>query len=122
MALDLFPEWIQEALLCWETNKHQPTQNVTRFTLELVCLLSRVEDKFNLLCSGNVYLRLIDLLNLTKDTCGPSVKLAFVKLLTAFLEHKSGIEWIVASDYWKQVRLKFEAVFEIALLVWELIF
>lgn len=42
-------------------------------------------------------------LKLRKCECSPSVRLAYIKLLTSFLEHKSGVEWLIATDNWQDV-------------------
>lgn len=62
--------------------------NVGRFVLELTAIVSRNDARFMQLSSANAYLRLCDTFRVRKTDCVPSIKLAYVKLLESFLEHK----------------------------------
>lgn len=102
LGLDLFNEWIVQACSYWEKNVIQPSPNIGRFTMELLSLLSRNEQKFLQLNNLNIHVRLLAIVR-ARDDCTPSIKLAFVKLLSALLEHKSGFEWIVIKNMWTDV-------------------
>lgn len=65
-----------------------PSASVGRFVLELAAIVSRNDDRFLQLSTANVYLRLCDTCRVRKHDCVPSIKLAYVKLMESFLEHK----------------------------------
>jgi hypothetical protein len=80
-----------------------PPTDVTSFTLNLTGLLSRSEKRFCCLNSNNFFIKLVNTLKVRRKGVAPSVKLAYVKLLSSFLKHKSGIEWIIACSFWENV-------------------
>jgi hypothetical protein len=80
-----------------------PPTDVTSFTLNLTGLLSRSEKRFCCLNSNNFFIKLVNTLKVRRIGVAPSVKLAYVKLLSSFLKHKSGIEWIIACSFWENV-------------------
>lgn len=102
LGLDLFNDWIVQACSYWEKNVIQPSPDVCTFTLELLGLISKNEQKFRELNRSNIHSRLTDTMQITDDSM-PSINLAFVKLLSSLLEHKSGYEWIVAKNMWSNV-------------------
>lgn len=56
--------------------------------LELAAIVSKDEARFFQLSTANAYLRLFDTFRVRKCDCVPSIKLAYVKLLESFLQHK----------------------------------
>lgn len=62
--------------------------------------------RFCHLNGGNFYPNLINVVRARQPEVAPCVKLGYIKLLSAFLEHKSGIGWIIGCDLWLDV-LKF---------------
>lgn len=56
-----------------------------------------------MLNSRNIYERLITLINVDKPTTDPSIKLGYIKLVSSFLEHKSGLQWIISTNYWANI-------------------
>lgn len=103
LGLDLFTEWIIQACSYWEKNTIQPPSSISRFTLELLSLMSKNEQKFIYLNNTNIYVRLFEIMRVEKNDSTPSLKLASVKLLFSFLEHKSGFDWIQQKDSWMHV-------------------
>lgn len=89
LKLDLFPDWIQEICSFWEENDNvQPSTNLALFVLELTSIISKSEERFLQLSSENVYLKLCDVLHVRRHTCPTQIRLAYIKLLEAFLEHR----------------------------------
>lgn len=103
LGLDILTEWVIEACSYWEKNQIRPPLSIGRFCLELASLLSRDEATFTRLSGENVYLRLIDTLQVQADNSSANIKLAFIKLLLSFLGHKTGFEWIVSTNLWTHV-------------------
>lgn len=98
----MFNEWIVQACSFWEKNAIRPPSNIGKFTMELLGLISSNEQKFVELNSSNIHLRLIDIVQVKSEST-PSIKMAFVKLLSLLLEHKSGFEWIIVKNMWTDV-------------------
>lgn len=85
----IFTEWIIETLNIWEENEElQSFLDLNCFILELTNLISKYEECFSQLSTANVYLRLCDTFQVRKSGCATKIKLAYVKLLESFLEHK----------------------------------
>lgn len=91
-----------QACSYWEKNQVRPSPNISRFTMELLSLISSNEQKFLELNNSNIHLRLINIIQVRGDST-PSIKLAFVKLISSFLDHKSGFDWIVVKNIWTDV-------------------
>lgn len=100
-----------EAITYWDNNNncttsHSPPINIASFTLNLVALLSKDEQKFTLLNNNNFYIKLIRTFKCREPDTAASIKLAYIKLLGALLEHKSGIEWIIINRFCTEDVLK----------------
>lgn len=101
--LPVFTEWLFKAIQYWEESSSLPTPTVTTFTAYLTSLLSKNERCFVAFNSCNLYIRLCTTLKLRTPDSLPSVKLGYIKLLASFLEHKSGVEWLIATNNWQDV-------------------
>lgn len=99
--IPLFTTWICEISAYWEKSGTSPSHTVGVFSLNLLALLSKYDSKFLIFKTNNVYERIIKLLKIQTETCNPSLKLGYIKLLSSFLNHVHGIEYIVTTDYWK---------------------
>lgn len=101
--LPIFTEWLETAVTQWETTQSMPSSSIATFTLNLSSLISTNESNFMQLNNTNVYLRLCKVLKLRSMEVGPSVKLGYLKMLHSFMKHKSGLEWLVATDHWTDI-------------------
>ncbi|RZC37153.1 hypothetical protein BDFB_012736 [Asbolus verrucosus] len=110
ITLPIFTEWITQAVAMWSTNRTTPTTNIATFTLNLASLLSKNENRFCSLNNNNFFIKLVNVSKARRPEAAPTVKLAYMKLLSSFLEHKSGIEWMIACSFW-------EDIFELSLTV-----
>ncbi|XP_008197120.1 uncharacterized protein LOC100141760 isoform X12 [Tribolium castaneum] len=99
ITLPLFSEWITQAVLTWNTNSVTPPTDVSLFTLNLAILLAKKEFLFGDL--NSVFIELITIFK--QPDVEPSVKLAYVKLLSSFLEHKPGLEFIIKNDFCEEI-------------------
>jgi hypothetical protein len=99
----IFSDWLVQAVSVWEANNTNPSFNISSFTLNLAGLVSKNENTFGALNAENLYSKLIQIVRARHPEVAPSVKLGYIKLLSSFLEHKSGIEWIVACNMWEDV-------------------
>lgn len=70
------------------------------FTLNILALLSKEEDKFLIFKSKSIYEKIIKLFNVQSNSCNPSLKLGYIAILSAFLNHYNGLEYVVSTNYW----------------------
>jgi hypothetical protein len=91
------------AVVTWSAKRVTPAACIASFTLNLAALLAKNEDRFCSLNKNNFFIKLVNVLKARQTGVAPSVKLAYVKLLSSFLEHKSGIEWMIACTFWETV-------------------
>lgn len=123
LKLPLFSEWIFQSVSHWELTNTGPSASCAVFTLHLTSLLSKCELRFVKFNAQNVYLRLCNIIQVAlrllatnskkagksqrlvfkvrKQNSTPSIKLAYIKLLSSFLEHEAGIQWLIATDNWQ---------------------
>ncbi|XP_044272394.1 uncharacterized protein LOC123016210 isoform X3 [Tribolium madens] len=101
ITLPIFTKWLNTAVDTWSARKTPPPSIIVSFTLHLTSLLSKNEEKFCELNSANFYTKLIDILN--QLNAMPFVQLAYIKLLISFLEHKSGIEFLLSYAFWEDI-------------------
>ncbi|CAG9767146.1 unnamed protein product [Ceutorhynchus assimilis] len=96
---DHFCQWLIQACTLWSQTKIDPPSVILAFTLNFARHLSTDEATFVRLDGQNVYKCLVGLAktNLENDA---SVTLGWVTLLYSFMEHTSGVNWILASNYW----------------------
>lgn len=95
--------WIMEVVSQWEKLGVYSAPAVVSFTLNLASYICKDEQIFVMLNSRNVYERLITLIDIKKPTTDPSVKLGYIRLISSFLEHKSGLQWIISTNYWADI-------------------
>ncbi|XP_008197116.1 uncharacterized protein LOC100141760 isoform X8 [Tribolium castaneum] len=97
----LFTKWIKKAISVWESKKVTPPPNIVTFTLNLANLLAKNEQRFCELNSNNFFIKLFNVLKVRESETGP--KIEYIKLLSSFLEYKSGAELMIASTFWEEV-------------------
>jgi hypothetical protein len=102
-VLPIFTEWLRKAVTMWSTTKVTPPTGVASFAMNVASLLSKNEERFCSLNNNNFFIKLVNVLKARQTGVAPSVKLAYIKLLSSFLEHKSGIEWMIACNFWENV-------------------
>jgi hypothetical protein len=104
ITLPICAEWLGgRAVVTWSAKRVTPAACIASFTLNLAALLAKNEDRFCSLNKNNFFIKLVNVLKARQSGVAPSVKLAYVKLLSSFLEHKSGIEWMIACTFWETV-------------------
>jgi hypothetical protein len=103
ITLPICAEWLGRAVVTWSAKRVTPAACIASFTLNLAALLAKNEDRFCSLNKNNFFIKLVNVLKARQTGVAPSVKLAYVKLLSSFLEHKSGIEWMIACTFWETV-------------------
>lgn len=89
LSFDMIAIWMRNALTFWQKNPNiKPSPAVVAFVLELMGLvwLRTVDslDWSNIL----IYEKLCERFNITSDDTTLQVKVAYVKMLTSFLEHR----------------------------------
>ncbi|XP_008197112.1 uncharacterized protein LOC100141760 isoform X5 [Tribolium castaneum] len=103
ITFPIFTEWILRAVATWSAARVSPPTNIAAFSLSLVGLLARNEQRFCELNNNNFFIKLVNVLKARQPGVAPSLKLAYIKLISAFLEHKSGVEWMVACTFWEDI-------------------
>ncbi|XP_008197118.1 uncharacterized protein LOC100141760 isoform X11 [Tribolium castaneum] len=101
LTLPLFTTWIKTAVKTWRVQKKPPPSVIVTFVLNLTSLLSKKEEKFCQFSCDNFFIKLIRILN--QINAEPEVQLAYIKLLTSFLEHRPGVEFLISSALWEDV-------------------
>lgn len=101
VTLDIITEWIIQTVTKWSTAKVTPPPNISSFTLNLACLLSKNQDRFDVL--NNIFIKLVNVVKVRQSNAAFSVKLSYIKLLSSFLEHRSGIEWMIVCTFWEDI-------------------
>ncbi|XP_044272400.1 uncharacterized protein LOC123016210 isoform X8 [Tribolium madens] len=101
LTLPLFTSWIKTFIKTWHVQKTPPPTVIVNFVLNLITLLSKKEERFCQFSSDNLFIKLIHILNQINEES--SVQLAYIKLLISFLEHKSGVEFLISSALWEDV-------------------
>lgn len=100
-TLPLLIKWISEIAILWESNDVLPSQTIGIFAINLIGLLSQDKNKFLALKANDTYVRLIKVLKIQSASCNPSLKLGYIKLLSSFLNHTDGIEYVINTNYWE---------------------
>ncbi|XP_044272399.1 uncharacterized protein LOC123016210 isoform X7 [Tribolium madens] len=103
ITLPLFTQWLKQTVITWNSKNVKPETSVALFTLNLATLLSKKEKVFCDLNNSNFYITLINILKVRHLDVEPSVKLAYIQLLSSFFEHKSGVEWMTVCTFWEDV-------------------
>ncbi|KAF5269582.1 hypothetical protein FQR65_LT05920 [Abscondita terminalis] len=103
LNLPVFIEQLIKSTQYWEDTGTIPSQNIISFLISLTSLLSKNEIRFNRLNACNLYVRLCAVLKVRTNASSPTVKISYIKLLLSFLEHKSGINWLIATNNWQDV-------------------
>ncbi|XP_063917681.1 uncharacterized protein LOC135133272 isoform X2 [Zophobas morio] len=101
-TLCVFAEWLVATVDAWTTSSVTPEATTTSFTLRLSAILCTNEERFAQLNNNNFFAKLIRVTKV-RESGAASVKIAYVKLLSAFLEHEAGVEWMVACNFWEDV-------------------
>ncbi|KAJ8916096.1 hypothetical protein NQ315_004462 [Exocentrus adspersus] len=103
MTKKRLPSWLEEAISQWEKQGTYPSPAILSFALNVASFVCKDEQTFVTLNSRNIYERLITLININKPTTAPTVKVGYIKLVSSFLEHKSGLQWIISTNYWSDI-------------------
>ncbi|XP_063917688.1 uncharacterized protein LOC135133272 isoform X9 [Zophobas morio] len=98
----VFAEWLVKTVGIWGTPGVTPGTHSLSFALNLAALLCKNEDKFNELNSHNFFLKLIKATK-ARESQVTKIKMAYVRLLGAFLDHEAGILWMTGSNLWEDV-------------------
>ncbi|XP_063917685.1 uncharacterized protein LOC135133272 isoform X6 [Zophobas morio] len=101
-TLCVFTEWLLSTVDAWCTSGVAPGSHTTSFTLSLAAILCTNEERFARLNNNNFFAKLIRVTKV-RESGVASVQIAYVKLLSAFLEHEAGVEWMVACNFWEDV-------------------
>lgn len=99
---ELLQKWVLRAVETWNVDC-KPSQPISIFTLKLVGLISRNELHFHYWHCKGLYNRLCDLLELRGDDLPASVKMAYTTMLSDLIKHRSGRQWVIDSDVWKDI-------------------
>ncbi|XP_078035209.1 integrator complex assembly factor Brat1 [Augochlora pura] len=94
--------WVLKSLDIWSTSG-KPSQPISVFTLKLVGLISRNEIHFHYWKSQNVYNRLCNIFEFRQNNVASSIKMAYITMLLDLIQHRSGRQWVIDSDVWKDV-------------------
>ncbi|KAF7267539.1 hypothetical protein GWI33_019245 [Rhynchophorus ferrugineus] len=96
---DHFCKWIIQASHLWQQNSAKPNPDILTFALGLASQLSIDEQVFVSMNSQNIYEGLVSIAqgNGDKDA---AIIVSYISLLCSFLEHKSGVQWVLATNYW----------------------
>ncbi|KAJ3644741.1 hypothetical protein Zmor_022448 [Zophobas morio] len=98
----VFAEWLVKAVGIWSTPGVTPGTHSISFALNLASILCKNEDKFNELNNQNFFLKLIKATK-ARESQVTKIKMAYVRLLGAFLDHEAGILWMTGSNLWEDV-------------------
>ncbi|KRT83220.1 HEAT domain-containing protein, partial [Oryctes borbonicus] len=101
LKLSIFPEWILKACAHWEKRSIQPSPCTSSFVLHLISLLSIDENRFAYFKTYNIYNTICSILKVKAPETSPSTKLAYLKMLMSFLNHRSGLDWLISTDNWR---------------------
>ncbi|XP_050298848.1 uncharacterized protein LOC126737833 [Anthonomus grandis grandis] len=98
---DHLSQWLIDATNLWRRKPNILSSTIMSFALNLASELSTDEEIFVKLNGQNIFETLIGIAqeNLKQD---PSVILGIVTLLCSFLEHKSGLQWVLATNSWTE--------------------
>lgn len=101
LKLPIVKTWVSRAVSHWQFSD-KPSSALLSFTLNLTALLSKQESDFIDLKLNNTYERLFKLCELShrNNSITPSMKLAYIKVINSCLDHRSGIDWVLATECW----------------------
>jgi hypothetical protein len=105
IALPIFAQWLRKAVATWSATGATPPNGIISFVLNLAGLLSKKEERFCDLNNNNFFIKLVNVLRARQVGVAGSVKLAYIDLLLSFLEHRSGVNWMIAYNFWEDVFL-----------------
>ncbi|KAJ8977091.1 hypothetical protein NQ317_003645 [Molorchus minor] len=95
--------WIVEIVSQWEQWEKKPSTNVLSFALNLTSNICTDEHHFVLLNRHNICERLIKFISVSDDSSHPITKLDYIKLVASLLDHKSGQQWVLSTNYWVEI-------------------
>ncbi|KZC11785.1 PREDICTED: uncharacterized protein LOC107189986 [Dufourea novaeangliae] len=98
----LFQKWVLKALNLWSSDD-KPSQPIIIFTLKLVGIISRNELWFHYWQSEDVYNKLCNIFKLREDNLSSSVKMAYTTMLSDLIQHRSGRQWVIESEVWRDI-------------------
>lgn len=104
MEEEYFLSWLKNAVQQWKTTKEKFSLNALLLISDIIGLKCSDEQVFlNLNFTG----LLDDLFEIIKTVPElqeePRVQQYFIKLKTSFLKHKSGTQWMIATNFWYDI-------------------
>ncbi|VEN47492.1 unnamed protein product [Callosobruchus maculatus] len=92
----LLVQWLKDA--CNTSNTCLPS-NVLHFAIDIISELCADEMVFVILNANNVFEKM---LKISKDliTRQASMQLSYIRMMKAFVQHKSGVQWIMSYSSW----------------------
>ncbi|XP_057666440.1 uncharacterized protein LOC130900107 [Diorhabda carinulata] len=96
----ILEQWIGDSFIEFERNKDSPNSTLLTFVLNVTRCVCKKEQSFNNLNEKGIFERLI---KITGNVYKSNVITALIKLLADFLDHPSGVQWILTTNHWKLV-------------------
>ncbi|CAG9824587.1 unnamed protein product [Phaedon cochleariae] len=97
--------WMKQAILYWEETETISSTLTCTFALNLMGYMCKDEHIFLKMNQERMFERLLAII-IDYFKCfavQPSIELAYIKLLSSFLNHASGLQWIISNEHWKFV-------------------
>lgn len=101
---NIFITWLTEAVSRWEEN-FNPNPAVLTLALNLSVYLAPDEKIFVQLSKQNAFQRFIRLIKKALSEMQASPNIGYIKLISSFLKHKSGCQWVISSSHWSEIIL-----------------
>ncbi|XP_030755322.1 uncharacterized protein LOC115881796 isoform X1 [Sitophilus oryzae] len=95
-------QWIIQAYHLWDKDKNKPSIPILSLVLNLASHLSTDEQVFVRLNSQNVYESIVAIAQENGNEA-PAAIVGYITLVCSFLEHKSGLQWVLATNYWTEI-------------------
>lgn len=94
----MLPVWLKGAVIQFEKINEPPNPHILTFVLNITTYLCKEELMFVTLNSDDIFERL---LTIVKRVSKPNVTVALIKMICTFIDHKSGLQWIISTNHWK---------------------
>lgn len=96
--------WLIKAVSIWETDL-VPTPPLLTLAINFSIYISADENYFIQLNNQDIFQRFIKLIKKALNAMEATPNIGYVRLMSAFLNHKSGCRWIISSSYWSEIVL-----------------
>ncbi|XP_072400780.1 uncharacterized protein [Diabrotica undecimpunctata] len=90
--------WLKGYVVQCERLQEPPNASLLTFVLNITRYLCESEQIFVHLNSDDIFERLVKII---KKVSQPTVTGAFIKLFGHFVEHKSGLQWMISTNHWE---------------------